>query len=292
LKIIDPGIVPEKPSSPNVPLNVAAALLLGLVLPVLYLTLAMNYQEQRAESRRTVYRAVPKRAMNSPADSGHRVHWLGPAAFGAWAAAIAIAPDFTTKAVLAAPAVLAPLLWWTLYKPSRWLALFFAAALLLPPLPIPIGDSGPHPCLIFAGLRAVRRIAPARGLADFSQRTDRCVHGPVCSSVGERGRGRVYSAKWQPRVARHGSHSSGFPCTFSSSAHGPGPGRMRCARRGCFTGRRRHRRCLPAWISTSSFPRPPAMGRNSFGWIPASTGAHRACFTRPARWAISARSFW
>jgi hypothetical protein len=30
------------------------------VLPVLYLTLAMNYQEQRAESRRTVYRAVGK----------------------------------------------------------------------------------------------------------------------------------------------------------------------------------------------------------------------------------------
>jgi uncharacterized protein involved in exopolysaccharide biosynthesis len=60
LKMIDPGIVPERPSSPNLPLNVAAALLLGLVLPVLYLTLAMNYQEQRAESRRTGYRAVAK----------------------------------------------------------------------------------------------------------------------------------------------------------------------------------------------------------------------------------------
>ena len=34
LKIIDPGIVPERPSSPNLPLNVAAALLLGLVLPI------------------------------------------------------------------------------------------------------------------------------------------------------------------------------------------------------------------------------------------------------------------
>src|SRR5205823_12075864 len=60
LKIIDPGIVPERPSSPNIPLNVAAAMLLGLVLPVVYLTLAINYQEQRAESRRTVYRAVAK----------------------------------------------------------------------------------------------------------------------------------------------------------------------------------------------------------------------------------------
>jgi O-antigen ligase len=90
--------------------------------------------------------------LNTPAYSGRRLHWLGPLAFGAWAAAIAIAPNLTTKAALAAPAVLAPLLWWTLYKPARWLALFFVAALLLPPLPIPIGDSGPHPCLIFAGL--------------------------------------------------------------------------------------------------------------------------------------------
>jgi hypothetical protein len=54
--------------------------------------------------------------------------------------------------VLAAPAVVAPVLWWTLQNPARWLVLFFGAALLLPPLPIPIGDSGPHPALLFAGL--------------------------------------------------------------------------------------------------------------------------------------------
>jgi capsular polysaccharide biosynthesis protein len=45
LRIIDPGIVPERPSSPNIALNLAAALLLGLVLPVLYLTLEMSYGE-------------------------------------------------------------------------------------------------------------------------------------------------------------------------------------------------------------------------------------------------------
>ena len=69
-------------------------------------------------------------ALNGPAYPGHRLHWLGPVAFGAWAAAIAMAPDFTTKAGLAAPAVLAPLLWWTLYKPARWLALFGAGVRL------------------------------------------------------------------------------------------------------------------------------------------------------------------
>jgi polysaccharide biosynthesis transport protein len=48
LKIIDPGIVPERPSSPNLPLNVAAAFLLGLILPVVWLTIAMSYGEQHA----------------------------------------------------------------------------------------------------------------------------------------------------------------------------------------------------------------------------------------------------
>jgi len=60
LRVIDPGIVPERPSSPNIPLNVVAALLLGLVLPILYLTLQMGYQEQRASGRRSVFHAVSK----------------------------------------------------------------------------------------------------------------------------------------------------------------------------------------------------------------------------------------
>jgi uncharacterized protein involved in exopolysaccharide biosynthesis len=44
LKLIDPGIVPERPSSPNLPLNIAAALLLGLALPVVWLTLRMGLE--------------------------------------------------------------------------------------------------------------------------------------------------------------------------------------------------------------------------------------------------------
>jgi uncharacterized protein involved in exopolysaccharide biosynthesis len=58
LRIIDPGIVPERPSSPNLPLDVAAALLLGLVLSVFYFTLEMNYQEQRIRQRRSTFQAV------------------------------------------------------------------------------------------------------------------------------------------------------------------------------------------------------------------------------------------
>jgi uncharacterized protein involved in exopolysaccharide biosynthesis len=47
LKIIDPGIVPEQPSAPNIPLNLMASLFLGLVVPVIYLTLELSYRMQR-----------------------------------------------------------------------------------------------------------------------------------------------------------------------------------------------------------------------------------------------------
>ena len=57
LRVIDPGVVPERPSSPNLPLNVLAALLLGLVLPILYLTLELNYQARSVSARRGVYQS-------------------------------------------------------------------------------------------------------------------------------------------------------------------------------------------------------------------------------------------
>jgi uncharacterized protein involved in exopolysaccharide biosynthesis len=60
LKIIDPGIVPERPSSPNLPLNIAVALLAGLVLPILFFTLEMNFQGRRAAAARSGFRAVAK----------------------------------------------------------------------------------------------------------------------------------------------------------------------------------------------------------------------------------------
>jgi hypothetical protein len=75
-----------------------------------------------------------------------------PLVLGAWAAAIVVAPDVWAKLALVAPAVLVPLALWTLEAAGRWMAGFIAAALLLPPLPIALGDSGPHVCLLFAGL--------------------------------------------------------------------------------------------------------------------------------------------
>ena len=58
LKIIDRGIVPERPTSPNIPLNVFAALLLGMVVPVAYLTLELSYQTQRGSARRGALRVA------------------------------------------------------------------------------------------------------------------------------------------------------------------------------------------------------------------------------------------
>ncbi len=56
LRIIDPGVVPERPSSPNVIPNVFAAFLLGIVAAIVYLTLSLSYQVQRASARRSTLR--------------------------------------------------------------------------------------------------------------------------------------------------------------------------------------------------------------------------------------------
>jgi uncharacterized protein involved in exopolysaccharide biosynthesis len=71
LKIIDPGIVPEQPSAPNIPLRVLAALLLGLVVPVIYLTLELSYRTQRANAAPVA--AAPTRTLRASASS----KWTG-----------------------------------------------------------------------------------------------------------------------------------------------------------------------------------------------------------------------
>lgn len=53
---------------------------------------------------------------------------------------------------LTAALCLLPLAWYIFSAPYRWLPVFFSAALLLPPLPLPGGDTGPHPSLVLAAL--------------------------------------------------------------------------------------------------------------------------------------------
>jgi O-antigen ligase len=75
-----------------------------------------------------------------------------PILIGAYAAAMALAPTLEAKAVLCAPLVLAPFAFWAVLTERGWIALFFVAALLLPPLPFALGDTGPHPALAIAAL--------------------------------------------------------------------------------------------------------------------------------------------
>jgi hypothetical protein len=84
--------------------------------------------------------------MSRAAESETRAPGWAALGLGVWGAAIAFRP------LLAAPAAAIPAVWWTLGRRTRWLILFLATALLLPPLPIEIGDSGPHPSMIFAAL--------------------------------------------------------------------------------------------------------------------------------------------
>ena len=58
LQVIDPGVVPEIHSSPNVPLNVFAAFFLALVASTVYLTLEFSYQQRKAESMRRSLRVA------------------------------------------------------------------------------------------------------------------------------------------------------------------------------------------------------------------------------------------
>ncbi len=87
------------------------------------------------------------------AQAGRPPRWIFLSlGIGAYAALIAAAPSMGSRAVWAAPVVLLAAAWWTLAKAHRWVGAFIASAILLPPLPIPLGDSGPHPSLLFAAL--------------------------------------------------------------------------------------------------------------------------------------------
>jgi uncharacterized protein involved in exopolysaccharide biosynthesis len=58
LRVIDPGIVPQRPSSPNIPLNVAVALFLALAASVAYLSLAFAYRRKPAAFEPAVPRGM------------------------------------------------------------------------------------------------------------------------------------------------------------------------------------------------------------------------------------------
>jgi O-antigen ligase len=84
------------------------------------------------------------------------------ACLGVYAGVIALVPTLSSRLLLSGPLLIIPLCWWAIAKPRRWIGLFLCAAILLPPLPLPLGDSGPHPAMaaaaigLFAGVLHLR----------------------------------------------------------------------------------------------------------------------------------------
>ncbi|MGA2597701.1 MAG: O-antigen ligase family protein [Bryobacteraceae bacterium] len=83
-----------------------------------------------------------------------RDYWIA-GFLGLYACAIAASPSPLIAVAFSAPLIAVPLFLWTLQTASRWLSCFFFAALLLPPLPFALGNSGPHVGVALAGLGLV-----------------------------------------------------------------------------------------------------------------------------------------
>ncbi len=85
-----------------------------------------------------------------------RPGFFAAALTGAYACLIAVWPGTAGKILLALPLVLLPGLAWLLAQPTKLLAAYLPAALLLPPLPFALGNTGPHLSLAaaLAGLAA------------------------------------------------------------------------------------------------------------------------------------------
>jgi O-antigen ligase len=82
-----------------------------------------------------------------------KVRHLGPALIVAFLATeFALIPGNKARIVAGAAMVFLALLCWAFLDFGRWILLFFASAILLPPLPVSIGNSGPHVSLVFAAI--------------------------------------------------------------------------------------------------------------------------------------------
>jgi O-antigen ligase len=87
--------------------------------------------------------------------------WIA-GSLGAYACAIAASPSPLAAAAWSAPLLAILLALWMLHTPTRWLWCFFFAALLLPPLPFAVGNSGPHVGVALAGIGLVAGVVRLR----------------------------------------------------------------------------------------------------------------------------------
>jgi hypothetical protein len=71
--------------------------------------------------------------------------------------------------VLVVPLLFAALFYWVLLRPTRWLVVFFCCLLLLPPLPLPLGNTGVHVAPLFALLGGLASLVWIREWRSWSQ---------------------------------------------------------------------------------------------------------------------------
>ena len=81
------------------------------------------------------------------------------AGIGAIAASSVLLLPATGSVALTAALCLLPVAWYVFSVPHRWLMAFLAAALLLPPLALPGGDTGPHPSVALAAIGVLAGMA-------------------------------------------------------------------------------------------------------------------------------------
>ena len=91
------------------------------------------------------------------------------ASLGGYAALISMAANWKAAALMLAPSALVAAAWWSLGESHRWLVGFAVATLLLPPLPIALGATGPHPAILFAAFGLWAALAR---LAEWNPRND------------------------------------------------------------------------------------------------------------------------
>lgn len=75
--------------------------------------------------------------------------WCGAVAVGVFSGTLSVVP-LRLKLILVATLLGVVAFWWLLGTSERWIAAFLVSALVLPPLPIELGNSGPHICLLAA----------------------------------------------------------------------------------------------------------------------------------------------
>ena len=146
---------------------------------------------------------------------------------GFYGAFFALLATPAARIALVVPVAAVALLWWMLAGTQRWVAVLLASATLLPPLPVPLGDSGPHAAMLVAlagVLIGVARMNEWRPMFDSVTTWLCCFFAVLAASAGPAfilSGGEVAA----PTLARVALFGIGV-YVFLYAAHGPGSSAM------------------------------------------------------------------